>query len=163
MDALRIGLTLRAVRRHLNLTQAAVARRAGISQSVYSRAERGVSAVLAWHARHRTLLIVEVKSRFTDLEAMLLSLALKLRVVPDEARVERGWDAVNVARVVVTYGSAESRAVVTRHASIFDVSLPARAAEIRSWLRDPKRPLSGVWLLSPDVVSLPGRRHRRTG
>lgn len=41
MDALRFGRILRGIRRHLRLTQATVARRAGISQSVYSRAERG--------------------------------------------------------------------------------------------------------------------------
>jgi len=233
MDALRVGRILRAVRRHVRLTQAAVARRAGTSQSVYSRAERGeltgmtigtldriaasigatlvvdlryqgglghrlvdaahaalvdvvVSVlrrsgwqvvleftfnvfgdrgsvdVLGWHAQHRTLLIVEVKSRFTDLQAMLLSLARKLRVVPDVARTERGWDAVNVARVVVAYGTAENRAVVAGHASTFDTSLPARAAEIRSWLRNPSRPLSGIWLMSQDVVPFPGRRRRRT-
>lgn len=233
MDALRIGQILRAVRRHLGVTQTTVARRAGTSQSVYSRAgrgeltgmtigtldriaasigatlvvdvryqgglgdrlvdaahaalvevvvavlrgsgwqvdleftfnlfgDRGSVDVLAWHAQHRTLLIVEVKSRFTDLQAMLLSLARKLRVVPGAARTERGWDAVNVARVVVTYGTAENRAVVARHASMFEASLPARATEIRSWLRDPNGPLSGVWLMSQDVVLFPGRQRRRT-
>ncbi len=217
------GRVLRAVRRHLELTQAAVARRTGISQSVYSRAERGdltgmtvgtldriaasigaslvvdlryqgglgdrlVDAahaalveivvdvlrryrweveveftfnvfgdrgsvdILGWHPATRTLLIIEVKSRFTDLQAMLVSLARKLRVVPDAAREARGWDAAQVGRVVVAYGSAENRAVLARFASTFDTALPARATEIRRWLRNPGGPLSGVWLMSRDVV-----------
>jgi transcriptional regulator with XRE-family HTH domain len=223
MDALRFGRVLRAVRRHLELTQATVATRAGVSQSVFSRAERGdltgmtvgtldriaaaigaslvidiryqggrgdrlVDAshaalvdtivgvlrrfrweveveftfnvfgdrgsvdILAWHPATRTLLIVEVKSRFTDLQAMLMSLARKLRVVPDAAREARGWDAVHVGRIVVAYGSAENRAVVARFASTFDAALPARATEVRAWLRHPTGLLSGVWLLSREVV-----------
>jgi transcriptional regulator with XRE-family HTH domain len=223
MDALRSGRILRAIRRHLQLTQADVASRAGISQSVYSRAERGdltgmtvgtldrIAAsigaslvvdiryqgglgdrlidaaharlveilvgvlrryrweveveytfnvfgdrgsvdVLGWHAASRTLLIIEVKSRFTDLQAMLVSLARKLRVVPDAAREDRGWDAAHVGRIVVAYGSAENRSVLARHASTFDAALPARANEIRRWLRHPKGPLSGVWLMSRDLV-----------
>jgi transcriptional regulator with XRE-family HTH domain len=210
-------------RRHLQLTQAAVARRAGISQSVYSRAERGdltgmtvgtldriaasmgaslvidlryqgglgdrlVDAahaalvdivvgvlrrykwdveieftfnhfgdrgsvdILGWHRATRTLLIIEVKSRFTDLQAMRVSLGRKLRVVPDAAREERDWDAAQVGRIVVAYGSAENRAVLAQFASTFDAVLPARATDIRRWLRHPKGPLSGVWLMSRDVV-----------
>jgi transcriptional regulator with XRE-family HTH domain len=223
MDALRVGRILRAVRRHLGLTQAAIAKRAGISQSVYSRAERGdltgmtvgtldrVAAsigaslvvdiryqggrgdrlvdaahaalveivvgvlrrhgwkveveftfnsfgdrgsvdVLGWDPASRTLLIIEVKTRFTDLQAMLVSLARKLRVVPDAVREERAWDAVHIGRIVVAYGSAENRAVLARYASTFDAALPARANEIRRWLARPEGPLSGVWLVSRDVV-----------
>jgi transcriptional regulator with XRE-family HTH domain len=223
MDALRTGRVLRAIRRHIDLTQAAVAKRAGVSQSVYSRAERGdltgmtvgtldrlaaslgasliidirfqggladrlVDAahaalvdvtvgvlrrygwqveieftfnvfgdrgsvdVLGWHAATRTLLIIEVKSRFTDLQAMLVSLARKLRVVPDLARETRAWDAAHVARIVVAYGSAENRAILARFGSTFDAALPARANVIRRWLRHPDGPLSGVWLMSRDVV-----------
>ena len=66
--------------------------------------ERGSVDILAWHASTRTLLIVEVKSRFTDLQAMLLSLARKIRLIPDVVRAERGWDALAVARIVVTLG-----------------------------------------------------------
>jgi transcriptional regulator with XRE-family HTH domain len=223
MDAFRFGRVLRAVRRHLGLTQAAVARRAGISQSVYSRAEcgdltgmtvgtldriaasigatlivdiryqgglgdrlvdaahaalveivvgvlrrhrweveveftfnffgdRGSVDVLGWNPASRTLLIVEVKARFTDLQAMLVSLARKLRVVPDAAREERSWDATHVGRIVVAYGSAENRAVLARYASTFDAALPARANEIRRWLGRPEGPLSGVCLVSRDLI-----------
>ena len=108
--------------------------------------------VLGWHAATRTLLIIEVKSRFTDLQSMLVSLARKLRVVPDAVREQRGWDAAHVGRIVVACGSAENRSVLARHASTFEAALPAQAKQIRRWLRQPEGPLSGVWLMTRDLV-----------
>jgi transcriptional regulator with XRE-family HTH domain len=223
VDARRLGRTLRAIRQDARETQSTVAQRAGVSQSVYSRAERGdivdlkistldrivaaldahlildirfrggradrlidrahaaiveivVAAlssagwetaiefsfnvfgergsvdVLGWHATTRTLLIAEVKSRFTDLQGMLLSLGRKLRLVPDEVRRELGWDARAVARIVVAPGTTENRSVIERHMSIFASTLPARAPAIRAWIRRPDGPIAGVWLVSRDVL-----------
>ena len=223
MEDRRLGRAIRAIRLSVRRSQASVARGAGVSQSVYSRAERGqigdlkvstVAAiasaldadlildlrygagridrlidrahaalveyvlrhlrsagwevmvefsfnvfgergsvdVLAWHAAYRTLLIVEVKSRMTDLQDMLLSLGRKLRLVPDEVRRQIGWDPVAVGRIVVAPGTTESRAVLERHRSMFEVSLPSRALEIRRWVRSPHGPISGVWLVSWDVL-----------
>lgn len=229
MNAARVGRVLRAVRLHQRLSQRAVAKRARISQSVYSRAERGdiegmtvksldrltealgaslhldiryrgglgdrladaahaglvelvVSVlrgagwlvelefgfnvfgergsvdILAWHAATRTLLIVEVKSRFTDLQAMLLSLARKLRLVPAVAREELRWDAAIVSRVVVAYATHGNRSIHSTHAAMFDAALPARSVAIRRWLRRPNGPIAGVWLVSPETV----RRRERS-
>lgn len=226
----RIGRVLRAVRLHQGLSQRAVAKRARISQSVYSRAERGdlggmtlgsldslaealgasihldvryrgglgdrltdasharlvdlvVSVlrragwlvqlefgfsvygergsvdILAWHLATRTLLVIEVKSRFTDLQAMLQSLARKLRLVPAVARAELHWDAAFVARVVVAYASHGNRSVISRHAAMFEAALPARSVAIRRWLRAPSGPIAGVWLVSPEALE---RRNRRS-
>jgi transcriptional regulator with XRE-family HTH domain len=224
-----LGRVMRAIRYHLGLTQAQAATKAGVSQSVYSRAEcghldgmtfgsleriatalgatlvmdlrfrggladrladaahatlvgfvvdflrergwqleleftfnvfgeRGSVDVLAWHASTRTLLIVEIKSRFTDLQAMLLSMSRKLRLVPALAREELGWDASAVGRVIVAYGTAENRAIAQRHAAIFDASFPARAREIRGWLANPSTPIAGVWLVSDGIVAFPALR-----
>jgi transcriptional regulator with XRE-family HTH domain len=202
MDQSRIGRTLRAIRLGARSTQEAVAKQAGVSQSVYSRAERGgvpelmlatleriVSAlggrlvvdihyqggradrlldrahaaivevviatlqaagwetrvdfsfnvfgergsvdILGWHVATRTLLIVEVKSRFTDLQAMLLSLGRKLRLVPEEVRLQIGWDPIAVGRIVVASGTTENRNVISQHRSTFGATLPAGAKEIR--------------------------------
>jgi transcriptional regulator with XRE-family HTH domain len=223
MDRRRFGIVLRAIRLRARETQAIVAERAGISQSVYSEAERGDIAnlklgtlerivnalgaeldvvvryqggladrlvdrahaaivevvvatlassgwetmiefsfnvygergsvdVLAWHAATRTLLIVEVKSRFADLQAMLFSLGRKLRLVPNVVRREMGWDPAAVGRIVVVRGTTESRNVLARHRSIFASSLPANAVEIRRWIRAPRGPIAGVWLLSQDAL-----------
>src|SRR4051794_38267243 len=40
--------------------------------------ERGSVDVLAWHPASRALLIVEAKSRFTDLQALLMALSRKV-------------------------------------------------------------------------------------
>jgi hypothetical protein len=114
--------------------------------------ERGSVDVLGWHAATRTLLIVEVKSRFTDLQAMLLSLGRKLRLVPEEVRRQIGWDPVETGRIVVAPGTTENRNVINRHRPIFGATLPAGAREIRRWIRDPSGPVAGVWLLSGDVL-----------
>ena len=114
--------------------------------------DRGSVDVLAWHARTRTLLIVEVKSVFTDLQAMLASMSRKLRLVPDIVRRERGWDAVAVGRVVVVAATGSNRAIVDEHAAIFEASFPARARAIKHWLRSPDGPIAGVWFVSQDAV-----------
>ncbi len=114
--------------------------------------ERGSVDVLAWHAATRTLLIVEVKSRFTDLQELLLALGRKLRLVPEEARRELGWDAVAIGRVVVAPGTSENRNVIARHASIFEATLPANAPAIRAWIRRPRGPIAGVWLVSREAL-----------
>jgi transcriptional regulator with XRE-family HTH domain len=223
MNAARMGRVLRGIRFHQGLSQRAVAKRAGVSQSVYSRAERGdvegmtlgsldrlaeaLGAslhldiryrgglgdrladasharlvdivvkflravgwlvelefgfnvygergsvdVLAWHAPTRTLLIIEVKSRFTDLQSMLFSLSRKLRLVPALVRNELHWDAAVVGRVVVAYASHGNRSVVAAHAAMFDAVLPARSMAVRKWLRAPRGPMAGVWLVSPETV-----------
>jgi transcriptional regulator with XRE-family HTH domain len=223
VDLRRVGQGFRAIRIDRHFTQATVARKAGVSQSVYSRAERGsigdlkVSTVqaiasaldaelvvelrfrggridrlidrahaaiveyvvdrlrragwetvvefsfnvfgergsvdvLAWHGSTRTLLVVEVKSRFTDLQAMLMALGRKLRLVPDEARRELGWDAKAVGRVVVVPSTTEARNVLAQHRSIFEAMLPHRAIEVRRWIRAPRGPIAGIWLVSADVV-----------
>jgi len=115
--------------------------------------ERGSVDVIGWHALSGALLIVEVKSRLTDLQALLASLGRKLRIVPDLLARERGWKAVSVGRLVVLPGWTANRTVVERHRAIFDASFPGRAADVRRWLRDPRGPtLAAVWFVSTSRV-----------
>jgi transcriptional regulator with XRE-family HTH domain len=219
MDGRRVGRVLRAVRLHKRLRQRDVAQAAGVSQSVVSRAERGLLTrvslaqldeiarilditlsidarwnrgiadrlvdaghaaiveavvrelqrlgwtvtveygfnhygdrgsvdVLAWHAATKTLLIVEVKTVLTDLQATFSSLARKVRIVPMLVRRELGWDAQVVGRLLVLPASHGNRTAVSHHAATFDSLLPARMPGIRSWLRQPAGPLAGVWFLT---------------
>jgi Holliday junction resolvase-like predicted endonuclease len=122
--------------------------------------ERGSVDILAWHAATRTLLIVEVKSRILDLQDMLIALARKLRLVPDLVRKQRGWHALHVAHLVVTYASTENKSVIAKHPALFSTALPARGVSIRRWLRSPQGPIAGVWLVSPEAL---GRRAPRRG
>jgi hypothetical protein len=95
------------------------------------------------------LLIVEVKSRLTDLQATFLSYDRKVRVVPMLVRRDRGWDVRHVGRLLVMPGSSANRSVVAAHAATFASAFPERMPAIRSWFRRPTRPLGGVWFLSP--------------
>ncbi len=109
--------------------------------------ERGSVDVLAYHPGAHALLIVEVKSRLTDLQAFLASFGRKVRIVPDLARQELDWDATDVGRLLVVTGSSSNRVIVDRHRAIFDVSFPARAADVRHWLRTPTGPVAAVWFV----------------
>jgi transcriptional regulator with XRE-family HTH domain len=219
MDGRRVGRVLRAVRLHKRLRQRDVATVAGVSQSVVSRAERGLLQrvsirevdlvaraldislfidakwnagnidrlidrahaslvefvvkelrrlgwevvvefgfnhygdrgsvdVLAWYPATRALLIVEVKSILTDLQATFASLATKVRVVPLLVRREFGWQTAHVGRVLVMPGSTANRSTVANHAATFDALFPSRMPSLRTWLRRPKSPVAGVWFLS---------------
>jgi transcriptional regulator with XRE-family HTH domain len=110
--------------------------------------DRGSVDVLAWHPATRTLLIGEVKSILTDLQATFTSLATKVRVVPMLAPRELGWNVTSIGRLLVTPGSTANRTTVARHRATFDVVLPDRMPSIRSWLRRPTGSIAGLWLLS---------------
>jgi transcriptional regulator with XRE-family HTH domain len=110
--------------------------------------DRGSVDVLAWHPQTRTLLIIEVKSVLTDLQATFTSLATKVRVVPMLARRDFGWEIAAVGRLLVMPGSAANRSVVANHAATFEALFPERMPSLRSWLRRPDGPVAGLWFLS---------------
>jgi len=114
--------------------------------------ERGSVDILAWHGATRTLLIIEVKSTLTDLQALLAAMGRKLRILPDTVRRERNWDPLHVGRVIVVAGSTANRGIVEAHRSSFDVTFPARSNQIRRWLREPSGPIAGIWFVSTDSV-----------
>ena len=110
--------------------------------------ERGSVDVLAWNAATRTLLIIEVKSRLTDLQATFTSLARKLRIVPALVRRERGWDAKHVGRLLVMPGTTANRSIVARHAATFATHFPEGTRAVQAWLRSPTRSMGGLWFVS---------------
>jgi len=123
--------------------------------------ERGSVDVIGWHAPSGTLLIVEVKSRLTDLQDLLASLGRKGRIVPDLLGRERGWKSASVGRMVVMPGWTANRSIVDRHRAIFDASFPGRAADVHRWLRDPSGPaLAAVWFVSSSRVATRTRVRR---
>ena len=129
--------------------------------------DRGSVDVLAWHARRRALLVIEVKSRLANLQETCRALDTKARVVPRLASLARGWRPVVVGVVLVMQESSRERAAVARRAAIFASGFPARTVEIRVWLRDPHVPLRGLWFLRNATTSCvtrgrsPGTRVRR--
>ncbi len=125
--------------------------------------DRGSVDVLGWRAETRTLLIVEVKSRLTDLQAILASLARKIRIVPKLIGRD-GWEPARTAHLLVVLGSTANRRVVDRHASIFDVSFPDRGPMLAGWLAAPHGSLRRLWMIAPRTVASGNgpniRRHR---
>ena len=128
--------------------------------------ERGSVDIVAWHPRTRVLLIVEVKTVLTDLQAMLMSLSKKVRIVPGLLATERGWDRRGLGRILVVDGSRGNRATVARHASMFDATFPGRTVEARRWLHYATGDFAGLWFVAPRHVNprnaTPSQRVRLT-
>jgi len=110
--------------------------------------ERGSIDIVGWHQASSTLLVIEVKTRIYDVQALLAGLDRKTRLASLLLGEERGWVAGVVARVVVVPELAAVRRLVGDHAAIFDAALPARSRAVRSWLRAPTGELAGLWFLS---------------
>ncbi len=117
--------------------------------------ERGSVDILAWHPGRRALLIVEVKSRIQDVQAMLLSMSRKVRIVPGLVAEEPGWNRDALGLMVALPDSHANRAVVAAHPTTFDASFPARTVACRSWLKAPSGDLAGLWFLPRMRVSTP--------
>jgi hypothetical protein len=115
--------------------------------------DRGSVDVLGWHAGRRALVIVETKSRLADLQDTCRSLDTKARVVPRLAAQARGWRPVSVGVLLVVPECSRERAAVARRSAIFTSAFPDRNLEIRVWLREPDRPLRGLWFLRNATAS----------
>lgn len=116
--------------------------------------ERGSADVVAWHPEERILLIVEVKTVISDIQATASTFERKVRILPDALLAEAGWRARTVARLLVIAETHANRTVVRDHPAIFDAIWPARTSETRRWLRRPslsvhdgRRGFGGVWFL----------------
>jgi hypothetical protein len=127
--------------------------------------ERGSVDVLAWYPAHRALVIVEVKSRIHDVQATLMSMSRKVRLVPAVVSTERGWDRRALGIVIALPDSHANRALIAKHPSTFDSAFPARTIACRTWIKAPAGDLAGLWFLPrirrrTDVVDSRGRVRR---
>jgi len=110
--------------------------------------DRGSVDIVAWHPVRRGLLLIEVKTWLTDLQAMLSSLSRKVRLVPGLVAKERGWDRLSLGHVVVILDTRRNRSIVASHRATFDASFPARTVAVRAWLRAPTSNQAGFWFLA---------------
>jgi transcriptional regulator with XRE-family HTH domain len=115
--------------------------------------ERGSVDIVAWHQGRRALLLIEVKSRFTDLQEMLATFARKLRIVPSMLAEQNGWRPTAIGRLIVAPGTTANRSVVAAHANTFEVSYPGRAREAHAWVRDPAGPLAAIWFVAASTLA----------
>lgn len=122
--------------------------------------ERGSVDILAWHPLVGALLVIEVKSRLFDVQALFVGVDRKARLLPEMVARERGWKPLVVGRVVVLEEARANRSVVARNGAAFEAALPARSREVRRWLRNPSTPLAGLWFLT---LTNPVGDRRKTG
>lgn len=97
--------------------------------------DRGRIDLLAYHPATGTLLIIEVKTVLTDLQAMFGSMNVKHRVASVLAK-ERGWEIRQVGSLLAIASSSASRQVVRRHATLFG-SFASEARVVYRWMEAP--------------------------
>ncbi|HSH21197.1 MAG TPA: helix-turn-helix transcriptional regulator [Candidatus Caenarcaniphilales bacterium] len=120
--------------------------------------ERGSVDVLGWHATTGTLFVEEIKSEMGSIEGTLRPLDVKCRLAPKIALKRFGWSAKALGRILLLPEDRTARRAVDRHAAVLDVALPARSRELRSWVRQPRGGIAGIWFLT-DVGGANGRRN----
>lgn len=141
-------------RDHARIVEAVVAELTRLGWETYPEftfnfyGDRGSVDILAWHPIRRALLLVEVKTRLTDLQQLLMSLSRTLRVVPGVAAEERGWRRLALGHIVVMADTRANRSTVARHSATFAATLPSRTAGVRAWLRAPSSDMAGLWFLA---------------
>lgn len=111
------------------------------SFSVYG--ERGRIDLLAFHAATGTLLVVEVKTEITDLQALFGSLSVKERLAPKIA-AERGRPVRAVAVLLAVAAVDRNRRVIAQHGTLFG-AFERHGARVRAWVRRP-RPIGSLLL-----------------
>jgi transcriptional regulator with XRE-family HTH domain len=109
-------------------------------------ADRGVIDLLAWHARTRSLLVIELKTEFVDMNELVGTLDRKRRRAAEIAR-DRGWlaDARTVSVWVIVADSSTNRQRARDHATMLRTAYPLDGRAMRGWLR---RPVGSIGCLS---------------
>ncbi|MGH2383068.1 MAG: hypothetical protein ACRDG7_17850 [Candidatus Limnocylindria bacterium] len=123
------------------------------SYSIYG--ERGRIDLLAFHPGSGTLLVVEVKTELTDLQALFGSMSVKERLAPRIAH-ERGWGVRCVSSLLALADMPATHRIVSQHGRLF-AGFQRHALSIRSQLRTP-RGAARLLLYVPAETATDGRR-----
>ena len=102
-------------------------------------ADRGVIDLFAWHALTRSLLVIELKTVFVDVNELIGTLDRKRRNAAQIAR-ERGWltEAATVSVWVIVVDSSTNRRRAAQHATMLRHAYPLDGRGIRTWLGAPR-------------------------
>jgi len=111
--------------------------------------DRGSIDVFAFDATSGVVLVVEVKTDLLSAEATARKLDEKVRLAREIALDRFGWNAVNVARLLVLPESRTARRRIAAHAELFRRLYPTRGHEVHRWLRSPSGSMSGLLFLAP--------------
>lgn len=158
--------------RHAALCAAAARRLRGLGYEVLPEAsyayygERGSVDVLGWHPSASALVVVEVKTELTSLEATLRKHDEKVRLGPRMARDRFGRTARTVAGILVLGDDSTSRRRVERLGPLLEAAYPMRGRVVWAVLAAPRDSVRGLVFLSPTtpggVRVVPVSRVRRS-
>jgi transcriptional regulator with XRE-family HTH domain len=127
--------------------------------------DRGSVDVLAARADAQAMVVVEVKSELTTIEATLRKLDEKVRIVQGSlGRGRFGFRPRSVGRLVVLPSTDAARPRDERSTHEHAVGLPDRGGRVRSWLRAPGGDLAGILFVSntnPGGVTAKGGGSKR--
>jgi hypothetical protein len=129
-----------------------------VTYSVFG--ERGSIDLVAWHPATATLLVIEVKSELTAVEATLRKHDEKVRLAAGVVREQFGWRPGAVMRLLVLPDDRTSRRRVERAASVMERRYPLRGWDVRRWLRAPSGAGDGILFLPHTTGRRRSQRHR---
>lgn len=115
---------------------------------------------MAFHPRHRVILVVEIKTVLVNAQDLLGTLDVKTRLAPMLAR-DLGWHAAVVVPAIVVADSSTTRRRLEELAALL-ARFETRGRGARRWLSDPAEPSTGLLVLRP-LPSRNGRDRRRAG
>lgn len=120
-----------------------------VSFSIYG--ERGVIDILAWHAGHRALLVIELKTDVVDVNDLIGSMDKRRRLARQIAR-GRGWEPLSVSTWVLVAGSRTNRARLVAHRTVIRNAFPIDGRAVVGWLHRPDRRIDALslWERSDD-------------
>lgn len=117
-----------------------------VSFAIYG--ERGVIDLVAWHARSRSLIIIELKTDLVDVQEAIGTLDRKRRLATRICQ-ERGWpEPATVSSWLILADSSANRRRLARHASVLRLALPTDGRTMRAWLRNPGSAVAALSFLA---------------
>jgi transcriptional regulator with XRE-family HTH domain len=124
-----------------------------VSFSVYG--ERGIIDALAWHEASVSLLVIELKTEFVDINELMGSVHRKRRLAAGIGR-ERGWRVDHVSTWVAVADGRTNRRALARHRLTLRTKFPADGHALSAWLRHPEGTINALGFLTVDALASSG-------
>lgn len=112
-----------------------------VSFAIYG--ERGIIDQLAWHAEAAHLLLVEFKTELVDINEPLGTIDRKRRLIRQIA-ADHGWQPHRLSVWLIVADTSTNRRHAREHATLLRSRFPHDGRQLRSLLRDPALPVSGL-------------------
>jgi hypothetical protein len=110
--------------------------------------ERGSIDLFAADESRSAVFVGEAKSAWGSIEETNRRLDMKARLAPKLTFDRFGWRPLALAKVLIFPDDRTARRTAARFEATLGAAYPARAREIRAWLRKPSGTLAGIWFLS---------------